>query len=231
MNAFIFARGGSKGVPGKNCKDFAGKPLIAWTIEFALSIGCFSKVIVSTDSEEIARISRFYGASVPFIRPSFLAEDNSPEWLAWRHAINFMRENDDDLFSEFVSLPVTAPLRSQSDIVKCIEDFKHGGVDGVITITEAKRHPSFNMVKQNPAGFIELLSPDSESGHQRQAFSKVFDIATVCYIFNPNFVLSQDSLFRGKLRGVLVPSERAIDIDTPQDFDYAEYLFRRAKGK
>jgi CMP-N-acetylneuraminic acid synthetase len=215
LNAFIFARGGSKGVPGKNCKNFAGKPLIAWTIEFALSIGCFNKVIVSTDSEEIARISRFYGASVPFIRPSFLAEDNSPEWLAWRHAIN----------------PVTAPLRSQSDIVNCIEDFRHGGVDGVITITEAKRHPSFNMVKQNPAGFIELLSPDSESGHQRQAFSKVFDIATVCYVFNPNFVLSQDSLFRGKLRGVLVPSERAIDIDTLQDFDYAEYLFRRAKGK
>lgn len=81
--AFIFARGGSKGLPGKNIRPLDGKPLIAWSVEHALSVQRIDRVIVSTDSEEIARISKEYGAEVPFIRPANLSMDESPEWLAW----------------------------------------------------------------------------------------------------------------------------------------------------
>ena len=85
--AFIFARGGSKGLPDKNIKILNGKPLIAWSIEHAKSVKRVDRVIVSTDSEEIARIAREYGAEVPFMRPAALATDNSPEWLSWQHSL------------------------------------------------------------------------------------------------------------------------------------------------
>ena len=87
--AFIFARGGSKGLPGKNIRNFCGKPLIAWSIEQALSVESIKGVIVSTDSQEIAEVSRNFGAEVPFMRPNHLAQDESPEILSWKHALNF----------------------------------------------------------------------------------------------------------------------------------------------
>ncbi|WP_217641124.1 acylneuraminate cytidylyltransferase family protein [Cylindrospermopsis raciborskii] len=85
--AFIFARGGSKGLPGKNIRPFAGKPLIAWAIEQAQAVSRISRVLVSTDAEEIAAVALDYGAEVPFLRPPELAQDDSPEWLAWRHGL------------------------------------------------------------------------------------------------------------------------------------------------
>ena len=87
--AFIFARGGSKGIKDKNIKNFCGKPLIAWSIEMIKSLNLVEKLIVSTDSKKIANIAKFYGAEVPFARPKYLSKDSSPEWLAWRRALNF----------------------------------------------------------------------------------------------------------------------------------------------
>ena len=94
MNAvgFIFARGGSKGLPGKNIRPLAGKPLIAWAIDCAKSVQRIRRIIVSTDSDEIANVALKYGAEVPFMRPADLAEDNSSEWMAWIHALNYLNE-------------------------------------------------------------------------------------------------------------------------------------------
>lgn len=122
--AFIFARGGSKGLPGKNIRTLESKPLIAWSIEQALAIKRIKRVIVSTDSEEIAAISRVYGAEVPFIRPAELARDDSPEWLAWRHALNYIRETLGLLPDVMVSVPATAPLRSSVDIDNCLDEYE-----------------------------------------------------------------------------------------------------------
>ena len=91
--AFIFARGGSKGFPNKNIKILNGKPLIAWSIEHAKAVNRIDRVIVSTDSEEIAEIAREYGAEVPFIRPVNLATDESPEWLSWQHGLKYLENN------------------------------------------------------------------------------------------------------------------------------------------
>ena len=110
--AFIFARGGSKGIKNKNILKFDDKPLIAHTIESAIMSQLFDDVVVSTDDDQIAEISTSYGASVPFIRPAKLASDNSNELLSWKHAI----QNYENEISRFISLPCTSPLRNFSTI-------------------------------------------------------------------------------------------------------------------
>lgn len=222
--AFIFARGGSKGLPGKNIRPLAGKPLIAWSIEHALAVKRIDRVIVSTDSEEIAAVARKYGAEVPFIRPAELARDDSPEWLAWRHALNYLQEKDGVLPTAMVSLPATAPLRSPQDIENCLDEFEKGNADIVITVSEAHRSPYFNMVKTNEDGTVGLVIPPQSAIARRQDAPVVFDMATVAYVVRPEFVMTHNSTFEGRVRAVNVPTERAIDIDTLLDFQIAECL-------
>jgi len=221
--AFIFARGGSKGLPGKNIRPLGDKPLIAWSIEHALAVKRIERVIVSTDSEDIAAVARDYGAEVPFIRPAELAQDNSPEWLAWRHALNYQRESGAFL-EAMVSLPATAPLRLPIDIENCLDEYEKGGADMVITVTEAHRSPYFNMVKANVDGTVELVIPPSSAIVRRQDAPIVFDMATVAYVARPEFVMTHTGAFQGRVRAVHVPVERAIDIDTLLDFQIAECL-------
>jgi len=222
--AFIFARGGSKGLPGKNVRPFGGKPLIAWSIGHALAVKRIERVIVSTDSNEIAAVAREYGAEVPFIRPAELALDDSPEWLAWRHALNFLREADGALPPAMVSIPATAPLRSSLDIENCLDVYEQGDADIVITVTDARRSPYFNMVKSNVDGTVGLVIPPSESIARRQDAPRIFDMATVAYVARSEFVMACNGLFDGRVRAVHVPTDRAIDIDTLLDFQIAEFI-------
>ena len=122
--AFIFARGGSKGLPGKNIKIFSGKPLIAWSIEQAKKLSSIDRVIVSTDCSEIARVATEYGAEVPFLRPDNISEDDSPEWMAWRHALTFLLEKEGKMPNIMLSIPTTAPLRRVADIENCLNLYK-----------------------------------------------------------------------------------------------------------
>jgi N-acylneuraminate cytidylyltransferase len=222
--AFIFARGGSKGLPGKNIRSFRGKPLIAWSIEQALAVGRIKRVIISTDSEEIAAVARDYGAEIPFMRPAELARDDSPEWLAWRHALNHLKETAGQYPDVFVSVPATAPLRKVDDIERCLDEYDKGDADMVITVTDAHRSPYFNMVKANPDGSVGLVIPGSSTVTRRQDAPAVYDMATVCYVANPEFVISHGATFEGRVKAVHVPLERSIDIDTLLDFRIAEFL-------
>ena len=222
--AFIFARGGSKGLPNKNILLFGGKPLIAWSIELAFSINKIEKVIVSTDSEEIATIARKYGAEVPFIRPKELAGDESSEWLAWRHALNYINKTTGILPEIMISLPATAPLRLSIDVENCINAFEKGDVDVVITATDAHRSPYFNMVKINTSGLAEIVNSSQSSLIRRQDVPVVYDMTTVCYVASSQFVLNHNGIFDGRVKMVYVPIERAIDIDTALDFKIAESL-------
>jgi CMP-N-acetylneuraminic acid synthetase len=224
--AFIFARGGSKGLPGKNVRPLCGKPMIAWSIEHAKSVSRISRVIVSTDSEEIATVARQYGAETPFMRPAELARDDSPEWLAWRHALNYLLQTDGSLPDAMVSVPVTAPLRAPDDIERCLDDFAKGGADAIVTVSEPYRSPYFNMVKRNENGTVGLVVPLAEKVSRRQDSPAVFDMATVAYVASPQFVLTKNALFEGRVRAVTVPVERAIDIDTLLDFQIAECLMK-----
>ena len=229
--AFIFARGGSKGLPEKNIRSLNGKPLIAWSIEHALSVKRIERVIVSTDSDEIANVAREYGAEVPFMRPEELARDTSPEWLAWRHALNYLLETEGSLPDVMVSIPTTAPLRLPLDIENCLDEYEKGDVDIVITVTDAHRSPYFNMVKENTDGTVGLVIPPQNAVTRRQDAPTVYDMATVAYVVSPEFVMMHQSTFEGRVRAVNVPTDRAIDIDTLLDFQIAECLLNNREQK
>lgn len=222
--AFIFARGGSKGLPGKNIRPLGGKPLIAWSIEHALAVNRIERVIVSTDSEEIAAVALEYGAKVPFIRPAELARDDSPEWQAWQHALSYLQDSEGVLPSMMISVPATAPLRLPLDIENCLDEYEKGDADMVITVTDAHRSPYFNMVKGQPDGTVGLVIPPQLAIARRQDVPTVYDVTTVAYVAKPEFVMSHNSAFEGRVRAVHVPTERAIDIDTLLDFQIAECL-------
>ncbi len=225
--AFIFARGGSKGLPGKNLRLLCGKPLIAYSIEQALQVHRIDRVIVSTDSQEIASTSLEFGAEVPFVRPSELASDDAPEWFSWKHGLEYLKTTSGGLPDAMVSLPATAPLRLPEDIEKCLDEFQSSTPDVVVTVTPSQRNPYFNMVKDNLDGSVSLVNSSPEVIHTRQNAPRLFDMTTVCYVANPEFILRNDSIFEGLVRKVIVPIERAIDIDTLLDFEIAEFLLKK----
>lgn len=225
----IFARSGSKGLPGKNIKILADKPLIGWSIEKALKVKRIKRVIVSTDSDEIASIAQKFGGEVPFKRPFKLSEDNTPEWHAWTHALNYLKNIEGSLPEIMVSLPTTSPFRAVSDIENCLDEYEKGDVDIVVTITDSRRNPYFNMVKKGPDGTFSLVNESTQTIGNRQSTPEVFDMTTVCYVVNTKFVLSNSTMFNGRVKAVKIPLERAIDIDTEFDFQVAETLINSGK--
>lgn len=223
---FIFARGGSKGVPRKNIRLFAGKPLIAYAIQAARQSHLITRVIVSTDDAEIAEIAVQYGAEVPFLRPAEFAGDKSPEWLAWQHAITEIQNKNDQIIDVFVSIPTTAPLRSTEDIDASIAKLLNSDADIVVTVKKAERSPYFNMVRCDETGYVHLVIPPENVMHRRQDAPAVYDMTTVAYAAHPEFIMKAKSIFEGKVMAVEIPPERALDIDTELDFAIAEYLLR-----
>jgi len=222
--ALIFARGGSKGLPGKNIRPLAGRPLLAWAIGQAQAVPRIGRIIVSTDSEQIAAVAREWGAEVPFMRPAELARDDSPEWLAWRHALHYLKESAGAYPDAVIVVPATAPLRAPADLENCLDEFTKGGADMVFTVTDAHRNPYFSMVKRNADGTVGLVIPPQGSVFRRQDAPVVYDITPVAYVARPEYVMSRTGLFEGRARVVHVPPERAVDIDTLLDFRIAELL-------
>lgn len=227
LTAFIFARGGSKGLPGKNIKVLAGKPLIGWAIETALAVPDIGRVVVSTDDADIARVARECGAEVPFLRPAKLASDTASELDAWRHALEMLRHTEGALPDPFISVPATAPLRKPEDIAACLDCYRAGGADIVLTATQAHRNPWFNMVTAGADGTVALVNNSDGTVTRRQDAPEVMDVTTVAYVADPRFLLAGGKLFSGRVKAVPVPVERAIDIDTAHDFAIAEFLMTK----
>jgi CMP-N-acetylneuraminic acid synthetase len=226
--AFIFARGGSRGLRNKNILDFAGKPLIAWTIKQALANPQITRVIVSTDSPEIAEISKSFGAEVPFLRPPDLATDTSPELLSWKHALEYLNKTEGKVPEVFVSLPCTAPLRSQEDITRNLQCLFESGGDLVLSVTPSQRSPYFNMVCLEPNGAAKLVIDSGYSYSRRQDVPLTYDVTTVAYSGKSNYILETESLFSGSVYASVIDQERSIDIDNLFDFQFAEYLFKKS---
>lgn len=215
--AFIFARGGSKGVPGKNIKELGGIPLLAHGIRLARSMERVDRVFVSTDAEEIAEVAQRFGAEV-IARPAALATDTASEWMAWQHAINHVRERGLD-FDVFLSLPATSPLRNEQDVTNCLDGLD-AEADVVITVTPSARSPYFNMISTDAQGLAHVVLGKAEF-KRRQDVPPVYDITTVAYVARPDFILTHQGLFEGRVRPVTVPKERAVDIDDEIDFKLA----------
>jgi N-acylneuraminate cytidylyltransferase len=223
--AVIPARGGSKGVPRKNIRLLAGKPLISYAIETALASKFIDRVIVSTDDPEIAHVARQYGAEVPFMRPPELARDDSPEWLTWQHAIRTLEAVEGSArVKVFVCVSPTSPLRAVEDVDACIQTLLDSDADLVVTVRPAERSPYFNMVVLDESGYARLVIPPEGNIYRRQDAPRVYDLTTVAYAARPEFVLTASSMFEGTVKAVVVPTERALDIDTELDFKVAEFL-------
>lgn len=221
-HAFIFARGGSKGLPEKNILPLVGKPLILHTIEFALKIPIFEKVFVSTDNSRIAHLAKSAGAIV-INRPIELAQDDSPEWESWKHAINWTKKHYGN-FQEFVSLSPTSPLRIREDVELAIQEKVNVNADVCLAITPSSHNPFFNMVKRFRNNQVEILNKPDNMIFHRQDAPEVFDITTVVYVASVEFILKSNNIFEGVVTSIVIPKERAIDIDDIHDFNFAEFL-------
>lgn len=220
--AFIFARGGSKGLPGKNIKLLHNKPLIQYAIDVAKSCSQITKIFVSTDDHAIAAVASQEHVEV-INRPARLAEDDAPEWQAWLHAISLV-ESKYGFFDAFISLPATSPLRHLNDVDNAIDKFQKTGADVCLGITPASRSPFFNMVKTNDDGLLVLADERGGNYARRQDVPEVFDLTTVVYVLKPDFIKSASNLFEGKVTGVIIPKERAVDIDDNVDFLLAKSI-------
>jgi N-acylneuraminate cytidylyltransferase len=224
--AFIFARGGSKGVPGKNIRSIGGKPLIAHAIAAARDTPQIGAVVVSTDDPAIAKVARAWGAEVPFMRPADLAADDSPEWLAWRHALTEVQAMSGPI-DLFVSVPAVCPLRTSQDISRCIERFEEGDADLVVTVVPARANPYYTLIEIDPSGDPHLVKTPDTGLSGRQQAPKVYQIVAGCYVARPKFIMEKSGIWSGRLRTVEIPEEHGVDIDTEVDFALAELLMAR----
>lgn len=223
--AFIFARGGSKQIPNKNIIKINNRPLIYYSIKLAKKIKKIDKIYVSTDSNKIAKISEYYGAEI-IKRPKNLCKDDTPEWLAWQHAIKYLNKKK-IFFDFFLSLPPTSPMRSSVDILNCIKAYNQN-VDAVVTIRESSRNPWFNMVKLDKENKVSIILKKKRTNYfRRQDTPKVFDLTTVATFTTPKYILSNKNKFVGKVKGVMVPKERAVDIDDKFDLQIVKSLLKK----
>jgi len=226
MIAIIPARSGSKGLPGKNIKPLLGKPLIAYSIEAAKSAASVDEVFVSTDSPEIAKIARKFGASVPFLRPEELAGDKSKAIDVYIHTIEKLKAEYDKTVTGFIVLQPTSPLRLSSDIDSAISLFKEKEADSVISVTEAA-HPPVWAKKITPEGVLSDYFPEYASNQNRQEIEKAYMPDGTLFIFNYLKLKEEYGYYFDKTYPYIMPAERSVDIDTQLDFDFAEFLLSK----
>ena len=225
--AGIFARGGSKGVIQKNLRLVGGIPLVQRAVAQALLAKEISRVLCSTDSQEIAEVAARSGADVPWLRPAELAQDSSHEWDAWCHLIRYL--NGIGEFPQYLMVvPCVAPLRTVSDLDKCIDLAASSNADVIMAVSDAHKNPWFNMVTINEInGQVRLVNEPAQRIYNRQAAPLVYDVSTVAFIIKCDYLLQATSIYDGETRAVVLPKTHCVDIDTEDDIAYAEFLLAR----
>ena len=218
--ALIPARGGSKGITRKNIKLFNSKPLIFWTIKAAIESKFVDRVIVSTDDEEIADISKSFSAEVPFLRPKELAQDHSSGIDPVIHAINNLQDVKDILL-----LQPTSPLRRTKDIDEIFKLRDKKKRSSAVSISDSGKHIDlfFKMDSENQ---IKPISSNFKS-MPRQKYKRLYNVNGALYLSTKNSILRNLSFFTSNTIGYLMPQEYSIDIDTQLDWDLAEFLMKK----
>jgi CMP-N-acetylneuraminic acid synthetase len=224
----IPARAGSKGVVGKNRRVLHGKPLVQYTIEAALAARRLARVVLSTDDETIAAIGRACGADVPFIRPAELARDDTPMLPVIQHAVSWL-ESHGDRFDAVCLLQPTNPLRRAEDIDACIADLEQSDADSIVTILPVPTdHNPYWVYFKDQAGLMRLSTGGMEPLPRRQDLPEAFHREGSIYVTRRAVLMEQDSLYGQRLRGFPVAPERALNIDTPDDWTRAERMLADA---
>lgn len=229
MIAIIPARGGSKGLLGKNIKLLNGLPLIAYSILEAKKSKQIEKVIVSTDSEEIAEISMKFGAEVPFLRPFELASDTALAIDNYIFTIEKLKELYKKDIHEIVVLQPTSPLRTMKDIDKAIEIYFKKNADSVISITEMT-HPPIWAKKITETGIIKEYFGNDIGLKNRQEIEIAFIPNGAIFILKYSLLKDKYTYYSEKTFPYIMPNNRSVDIDTQYDFEYAEFLITKYYG-
>ena len=222
----IPARAGSKGLPHKNMKLFCGKPLISWTIEAALTSKYIDKVIVSTDSLEIAKISNQYGELAPFIRPAFLSTDTAPSIDVIRHVCEYSKEQYSKEFDYISLLEPTSPLRETSDIDNAIFILNSKNGSSIVGISETEsQNPAF-LVKKDTEDFISWYDTSQSIGIRRQEIDPIFYLEGSIYVSKRDKLFEENSFYHDETIGYTMSKDKSLEIDDEFEFIMAEALMR-----
>jgi CMP-N,N'-diacetyllegionaminic acid synthase len=227
----ICARGGSKGVKNKNIKEINGKPLIAYTIEQAKKSKLFEHIIISTDSDEIAKIAESYGAEVFFKRSKKMASDTAGKLDVIRDAFIRSEEYYNMKFDYLIDLDATAPLRNIDDILNSFKQFKENNNENLITAMPSRRSPYFNLVEEDKNGKVYLSKELDSSVVRRQDAPKSYDMNASIYIWKRDTILNESSIFLDNTGLYVMPEERSIDIDTELDYKFVEFIMKESDAK
>ncbi len=226
ITCVIGARGGSKGLAGKNVRPLLGKPMIAWSIEQAKACPEITRVVVSTDSEAIAEVARACGAEVPFMRPAELANDTAGKWGVWQHALEACDQKYAEPIDIFVDLDCTSPLREVEDISKAIAQFRASSVDAVFSVCEARKNPYFNMLEVED-GCQRMCKTLPRPVVRRQDAPQVYEHVASIYVLSPNYLRCGTGLLSGCTRGYDIGVSKSLDVDSQFDFELIEFLMRK----
>jgi CMP-N,N'-diacetyllegionaminic acid synthase len=226
--AFIPARAGSKRIPNKNIKPFAGKPLIAYTIEAAKQSHSINRIIVSTDSSEISSVAKLYGAEVPFLRPEEIAQSGSTEMEFFHHALDWMRDNENYEPDLIVLLYPTSPLRKAASIDRAIEEMlRHPEADSLRSVKLCTEHPYKMWVMED--GYLRPFV----KGKDRNIHTLSYQLLPTIYIQNASIYITKPSTLREKKSptgDIIVPfimdEMESVDINNPLDFKFAEMILK-----
>lgn len=221
----IPARGGSKGIPKKNIRPLAGKPLIAYTIEYARKANIFDYLMVNTDSEEIAEIGRKYGAKVPFIRPPELATDTTHGMDVIIHTINWF-EDRDNKFDILIYLQPTSPLRLPEDIINALNIMKDNRANAVISVTEAEYPPLWANTLPSDLRMDDFIKKDVENKN-RQELPTYYRLNGAIFIARWDYLKRYADWYHERVYAYIMPQERSIDIDSEFDFLLAEFIMQK----
>ncbi|MDP5134855.1 pseudaminic acid cytidylyltransferase [Rheinheimera baltica] len=233
--AVIPARGGSKRIPRKNIRFFEGQPIIAWSIQAAITSGCFDKVLVSTDDEEIAAISRQYGADTPFIRPSELADDFSGTADVMRHAIKSVNAAANSIMSASSGVTAacciyaTAPLICPEDIGMGLKQLNNGSCDYALAVTEFE-FPIQRAVRLDENNHLVMLNPEFSGTRSQDLVPTFHDAGQFCW-GTAEAWLHAKPIYNGMTAAVSIERCRVQDIDNENDWQRAELMFRASRSQ
>ena len=222
--AIVPARGGSKGLPGKNIKELCGKPLVAWSIEAGLKSKYVDEVMVSTDDEKIAEISKKHGANVPFLRPSDLASDTATTFDAVKHTIDYYKNELKKEFDYIVLLEPTSPLREVCDIDRAIEILLESKADSIVGICKTEsQNPAF-LVSKDEKGLIAGYENKDMRVLRRQEIKDVYFFEGTIYVSKTDVLLDKKTFYHDNTIGYEVPKYKSLEIDDIDDFVMVEAI-------
>lgn len=219
--AIIPARIGSKGVPLKNIRKVKDKPLIEYTIDTAKKFKKFDKIIVSTDSKKIAKISEANGIEVPFLRPKKISSNKSKSIDYVKFVLKKLKKNEDFVPEIITILQPTSPVRQIKTITKCIQILKKTDASSVITVTKSKHHPYLSFWLNNK-NYLKPFKSDFSRYYQRQKFPEVYYPTGSVYTFNTENLKKYNNIYGPKIKPVILHQDESIDIDSVFDLFIAE---------